>query len=231
MLNEIDEKLPFCFASPGLCLESLGSSCIPRKTVKKLHEMVVYVNSTPYCTSIELEHHRGPCRCVCQQSPATCSSKQLFHTPSCSCQCHASLSRDKAICSNSSLHRWDANTCDCACRQAGDDCGQGFVRDSATCTCKKVEPINCPYQKRDRSAGGPPTPGGGSTSSVMYVGLCLAVSLGCVVTAALCWMVTKRRLYEDLVVIPEPSSPQHGAGSPYTIKFRQSSLHLEQSMQ
>ena len=26
------------------------------------HNIVVYVNATPYCTTIELEHHRGPCR-------------------------------------------------------------------------------------------------------------------------------------------------------------------------
>ena len=28
------------------------------------HNIVVYVNATPYCTTIELEHHRGPCRLV-----------------------------------------------------------------------------------------------------------------------------------------------------------------------
>jgi hypothetical protein len=32
------------------------------------HNIVVYVNSTPFCTSIDLEHHRGPCRSVTQDS-------------------------------------------------------------------------------------------------------------------------------------------------------------------
>ena len=48
--------------SSGLCLDSLGSSCLPKKTKLELHPITVYVNNTPYCTSIELEHHRGPCR-------------------------------------------------------------------------------------------------------------------------------------------------------------------------
>merc|ERR1712165_556520 len=60
----------------GLCLNSLGSSCSPKKTKLETHSVVVYVNSTPYCTSIELEHHRGPCKCECPLGPASCTSRQ-----------------------------------------------------------------------------------------------------------------------------------------------------------
>jgi hypothetical protein len=48
--------------SPGLCLNSLGSECSPKRTKLEQHNIVVYVNATPYCTTIQLEHHRGPCR-------------------------------------------------------------------------------------------------------------------------------------------------------------------------
>ena len=51
------------FTLSGLCLDSLGSSCSPKKVRLESHSVVVYVNSTPYCTSIQLQHHRGPCRC------------------------------------------------------------------------------------------------------------------------------------------------------------------------
>ena len=62
----------------GLCLGSLGalfplflssvttssgSDCAPKRTKVEEHSIVVYVNATPYCTKIQLEHHRGPCRC------------------------------------------------------------------------------------------------------------------------------------------------------------------------
>ena len=60
----------------GLCLGSLGgfplscqapastsgSDCAPKRTKIEEHNIVVYVNATPYCTTIQMEHHRGPCR-------------------------------------------------------------------------------------------------------------------------------------------------------------------------
>ena len=39
-----------------------GSDCTPKRTKVEEHKIVVYVNATPYCTTIQLEHHRGPCR-------------------------------------------------------------------------------------------------------------------------------------------------------------------------
>merc|ERR1719323_2255105 len=115
----------------GLCLNSLGSTCSPKKTKLETHSVVVYVNSTPYCTSIELEHHRGPCRCECDSGPGDCSSRQLWSPGSCSCQCQPSLTLEKLRCSNTSRHVWDNAACQCSCRHV-DTCniGQTFNTDT-----------------------------------------------------------------------------------------------------
>jgi len=118
----------------GLCLNSLGSSCSPKKTKLESHSVVVYVNSTPYCTTIELEHHRGPCRCECPLGPHSCSARQQFLADSCSCQCLPHLARDKLACLNSSAHTWDTEDCQCVCRNTN-TCRHGQVFSPDTCSC------------------------------------------------------------------------------------------------
>ena len=97
-------------------MNSLGSTCTPKRSRLETHSIVVYVNSTPYCTSIELEHHRGPCRCECSLNPSSCQGRQQFLPDSCSCQCLPSLASEKSICNNSSVHRWDSDTCQNTCK-------------------------------------------------------------------------------------------------------------------
>ena len=117
-------------------MESLGSSCLPKKTRLETYEITVYVNSTPYCTSIELEHHRGPCRCECSLGPASCSPRQHFLPDSCSCQCLPHLTRDKLDCLNSTAHTWDSDTCQCSCRNYNSNiCQPGTFFSSDTCSC------------------------------------------------------------------------------------------------
>ena len=126
----------------GLCLDSLGSSCLPKKTKVEVHPITVYVNSTPYCTSIELEHHRGPCRCECSLGPASCSARQHFLPDSCSCQCLPHLTRDKLDCLNSTAHTWDSNTCQCSCRHIS-VYSPGMVFNPATCSCQLAVNTQC----------------------------------------------------------------------------------------
>ena len=128
-------RLPLLVCLTGLCLDSLGSSCLPKKTKVEVHPITVYVNSTPYCTSIELEHHRGPCRCECSLGPTSCSPRQHFLPSSCSCQCLPSLTRDKLDCLNSSAHSWDSQTCQCSCRRL-EVCRPGLVFSPASCSCQ-----------------------------------------------------------------------------------------------
>merc|ERR1719384_1923190 len=90
----------------GLCLNSLGSTCTPKRSRLESHSIVVYVNSTPYCTSIELEHHRGPCKCECSLNQASCNNRQIFLSDTCKCQCQPGLTREKIDCVNSTRHIW-----------------------------------------------------------------------------------------------------------------------------
>ena len=130
-------RLPSLVCLTGLCLDSLGSSCLPKKTKVEVHPITVYVNSTPYCTSIELEHHRGPCRCECSLGPASCSARQHFLPSSCSCQCLPSLTRDKLDCLNSSAHSWDSQSCQCSCRNSHtNSCPPGQFFSHDTCQCR-----------------------------------------------------------------------------------------------
>ena len=128
--------------TPGLCLESLGSSCLPKKTRLETYEITVYVNSTPYCTSIELEHHRGPCRCECSLGGHSCSPRQQFSPDSCSCHCLPHLTRDKLACLNSSSHSWDDKECQCVCRNTN-TCQQGQVFSTESCSCQAVSRGQC----------------------------------------------------------------------------------------
>ena len=137
ILNKIQS---FCLLALGLCLNSLGSSCSPKKTKLESHSVVVYVNSTPYCTSIELEHHRGPCRCECDKSQASCDqTRHLWRPDTCTCQCLPGLARDKIRCVNSTRHTWDSDTCECRCKYKH-TCGQpGQLWDGDTCSCQETD--------------------------------------------------------------------------------------------
>ena len=128
----------------GLCLNSLGSSCSPKKTKLESHSVVVYVNSTPYCTTIELEHHRGPCRCECPLGPHSCSARQQFLADSCSCHCLPHLARDKLACLNSSAHTWDTEDCQCVCRNTN-TCRHGQVFSPDTCSCVENYNVQCDF--------------------------------------------------------------------------------------
>ena len=129
-------QLLVTFPFAGLCLNSLGSNCAPKKTKLESHSVVVYVNSTPYCTSIELEHHRGPCRCECDKSPASCSPRQHFIPDTCTCQCLPGLARDKLRCVNSTRHTWNSDTCQCGCKYKHTCAQPGQFWDEDTCTCQ-----------------------------------------------------------------------------------------------
>lgn len=137
----------------GLCLNSLGSNCSPKRTKLEQHNIVVYVNATPYCTTIELEHHRGPCRCECLVSSCP-SPRQTFHPESCSCSCLPSLSQEKQTCSNSSLHRWQPDSCSCQCRSPPLHCVPGLTWSTQACRCQQQELQETAGCKAQHSLGG-----------------------------------------------------------------------------
>ena len=118
----------------GLCLECIGSKCQPKKTWLERHSLTVYINSTAYCTTIELEHHRGPCRCQCLLNNSSCHTQQHFLPSSCSCQCLPSLAGKRSDCLASG-NTWDQDSCRCQCTTV---CAKGTFLERDTCECKKV---------------------------------------------------------------------------------------------
>ena len=50
------------------------------------------------CRTIELEHHRSPCRCACLRSAADCAPRQRFDPSKCACHCDQSHNQDKYNC-------------------------------------------------------------------------------------------------------------------------------------
>ena len=58
------------------------------------------------CRSIELEHHRSPCRCSCLVTAASCTPHQRFDPARCACACDQTHSRAKYSCAlNPNRHR------------------------------------------------------------------------------------------------------------------------------
>ena len=100
------------FHLTGICLSSVRSSCLPRKTWTELHDVTLYFNGTAFCTTVELDHHKGPCRCQCLLEKSSCHERQRFIDDSCSCQCLPSLAGEMRDC----LARgdsWNQETCCC----------------------------------------------------------------------------------------------------------------------
>jgi len=122
----------------GLCLSSLGSECRPKRTKVEEHNIVVYVNATPYCTTIELEHHRGPCRCECGQTSCP-SPRHQFQAESCSCSCSPTLTKEKQECSNTTSREWDSSSCTCRCRSPPLSCAPGLHWDADNCLCAVLQ--------------------------------------------------------------------------------------------
>ena len=186
----------------GLCLDSLGSSCLPKKTKVEVHPITVYVNSTPYCTSIELEHHRGPCRCECPLGPASCTSRQHFLPSSCSCQCLPRLTRDKLDCLNSSSHTWDSQTCQCSCKNSNSKIcppGQFFSQDTCQCRGNNYN-VQCDFSAVPDS----PFSNNDKVYLVNFIFLCVAVII-VIIVIMFVLMFRCRNPPEELTVTPSPA--------------------------
>ena len=163
-----------------MCLGSLGSSCVPKKTWVETHSLVVYVNNTSFCTNIQLEHHRGPCRCECSLNTSSCHARQQFLPGSCSCQCLPSLAREKSVCSKSSVHVWDSDSCQCRC-QHSNTCNQGEHLNTDNCKCQKTLLPLCEHRSL-------------SSDSVYMINV-IILFLGIIITSiCMYWCMTKRRM-------------------------------------
>ena len=106
------------FYIAGLCLERPGCECVPKKTRLVKINIVMGVNSSStlqVCSSIDIEEHRGPCRCKCLIK--SCHYNKVFNRDSCQCMCKdtfAVLKRDCLINGGGrATNFWDEETCSC----------------------------------------------------------------------------------------------------------------------
>jgi hypothetical protein len=75
-------------------------------------------STSQVCSSIDIEEHRGPCKCKCLIK--SCHYNKVFNRDSCQCMCKdtfAVLKRDCLINGGGrATSFWDEETCSCKCR-------------------------------------------------------------------------------------------------------------------
>ena len=111
-----------CCIFSGLCLERPGCQCVPKKTRQVKVDIVVGVNSSStslVCSSIEIEEHRGPCKCKCLTK--SCHYNMVFDRDACMCRCKDSFAVLKRDCltrpiGGEIVNFWDEETCTCKCK-------------------------------------------------------------------------------------------------------------------
>ena len=172
--------VPASFCISGLCLGSLGSSCIPKKSWIETHSIVIHLNNTSYCTSIELEHHRGPCRCECTRKPSSCHVRQQFLPDSCSCQCLPGLASEKSVCTNSSVHRWDSDSCQCSCKQ-NTRCHPVENLNTTSCICEELTSQLCSIGTR-------------GNAKVYMINVIVLLLVIIIIASTLYWLMIRKRM-------------------------------------
>ena len=70
------------------------------------------------CSSIDIEEHRGPCKCKCLIK--SCHYNKEFNRDSCQCMCKDTFAVLKRDCllngGGRATNFWDEETCSCKCR-------------------------------------------------------------------------------------------------------------------
>jgi len=201
----------------GVCLEKAGFSCHSKKKPKLVsHDVVLYsLNGTQVCRTIELEHHKGPCRCSCQLTVGDCGPAQLFDPDECRCTCNKNKNPDKYQCAQRPGRVWDERLCSCVCLKH--DCPAGEKQDPATCRCLQV-PTTCqlsPVNIEDSSLGAHPA------RLTTYIGIGALSLVAMTIIATLYFMLAKKRPYADL---RSEVGGATGPGAAYTITINQTEL-------
>ena len=85
---------------------------------------------------LQIEEHRGPCRCKCSLSGCH-HYRKVFDEEACLCRCKPELAEEKRECAVDFERRWHEDTCTCKCRPR--ICVSGQYQDPATCQCRPIE--------------------------------------------------------------------------------------------
>lgn len=178
----------------GVCVSSAGLTCHPKKKPKIVsHDVVLYnANGSQVCRQIQLEHHKGPCKCSCQQSEADCLPHQVWYEDTCQCGCARTDSAAKHYCALDANRQWSDESCSCVCKMT---CPHATELDPDTCTCGEgvsqcaVSPL---YSVTGTVTGSHPA------KVATYVGLVAIALVTLTILVTLYLMATKKRPYRDL---------------------------------
>ena len=114
--------------------------------------------------------------------PSSCHARQQFLPDSCSCQCLPSLGSEKSVCSNSSVHRWDSDTCQCTCKHFN-TCQPGHSVNTSTCKCEETPPLSCSVNSV-------------SDNNVYIINVFVLFFGIIIVSSTMYWCVTRRRVVD-----------------------------------
>ena len=127
----------------GLCLERPGCDCTPKKVRHVPVEVIIGTNSSStnfLCTTVDIEEHRGECRCKCNL--LACHFNKLLDEDACACRCKPEFAALKASCASDFERSWHEDTCTCKCKPR--ICVSGHYQDRNTCGCRPVEAACAP---------------------------------------------------------------------------------------
>lgn len=186
-------------------MERPGCECVPKKTRHVRVDFVMGVNASStaqVCSSIDLEEHRGPCRCKCLLK--SCHYNKVFDKEACQCRCKdtfAVLKRDCLSATGRETNFWDDETCVCKCIPRM--CVEGHYQDRTTCECRPVESTCSAIGVSNRGAAGvvdvndvePSTSQQDSLISRLpkYVGLGCVILVALTMILSLYYMFVKRK--------------------------------------
>jgi len=197
----------------GVCVNSAGLTCHPKKKPKIIaHEVVLYnSNGTQVCRHVELEHHKGPCKCSCQLSNADCSPRQVFSESQCSCHCDKASNADKYSCALDLKKYWDDRQCACLCKTK---CPIGLELDFDLCICKDMM-SSCSISPLHFEGAHP-------AKIATYVGISAIGIVAVTILVSMYFMVSRKRPYSDLRTDSSSSSVAVVPQAAYSITINQS---------
>ncbi|XP_065345488.1 uncharacterized protein LOC135943028 [Cloeon dipterum] len=117
----------------GCCKHSL-LQCEPTiSAIRKfdVHTIDPFNRDLAFLMTVELEEHLS-CTCDCRIKKEHCTPLQKHE--GCACKCKDI--EKKRNCYNSTIKKWNSNTCMCQCRETR-ECSTGFSFDEETCSCVK----------------------------------------------------------------------------------------------
>ena len=139
------------------------------------------------CRSIELEHHRSPCRCSCLLKAEDCSVEQRFDPGQCGCSCEQKHNLAKYRCALDPARQWDETRCGCVCRRV---CPPGQELKSSSCSCAPVTIATCSISPVSLATSHP-------AKIATYIGLVALTVLGLTIAVTLYFILIRQETFSS----------------------------------